>query len=156
MRTNEIEEQKYDVYSQKPAFNQIILYKKVPIFAKLAMSQRWSAIFCATGVWGVNRSGVWGLRALSIWHQNILIFLYVLGIAKNLDKASVIRITISFLRMCKFCENGPKDWNLPFQPLLKARVKQLSSSHLVIYSLQAIIFIKIFLTPHLTFWYLRN
>ena len=26
--------------------------KKVPIFAELALSQRWSAIFCATGVWG--------------------------------------------------------------------------------------------------------
>ena len=30
----------------------MILYKKVPIFVELAMSQRWSAIFCATGVWG--------------------------------------------------------------------------------------------------------
>ena len=26
--------------------------KKVPIFAELAISQRWSAIFCATGAWG--------------------------------------------------------------------------------------------------------
>ena len=33
------------------------------------------------------------------------------AIAKNLDKASVIRITISFLRMCKFAENGAHDWN---------------------------------------------
>ena len=36
------------------------------------------------------------------------------GIAKNLDKASVIRITISFLRMCKFADSGFSDWNMPF------------------------------------------
>lgn len=34
-------------------------------------------------------------------------------IAKNLDKASVIRITISFLRMCKFAESGSKHWDIP-------------------------------------------
>ena len=38
---------------------------------------------------------------------------YISGIAKNLDKASVIRITISFLRMCKFAENGLTDWTVP-------------------------------------------
>ena len=32
------------------------------MFAELAMSQRWSAIFCATGLWGVNRSGARGLK----------------------------------------------------------------------------------------------
>ena len=35
--------------------------KKYLFFAELAMSQRRSAIFCATGAWGVNRSGAWGL-----------------------------------------------------------------------------------------------
>ena len=48
---------KNDGYSHWPAFklNMIIisiLMKNVPIFADLAMSQCWSAIFCATGVLG--------------------------------------------------------------------------------------------------------
>lgn len=34
--------------------------------------------------------------------------------ANNLDKASAIRITISFLRLCKFAGTGTKDWNLHF------------------------------------------
>ena len=35
--------------------------KNVPIFAELAMSQRWSAIFAQRAREGVNRSGAWGL-----------------------------------------------------------------------------------------------
>ena len=31
--------------------------KKVPIFTELAMSQRWSAIFCETGGWGAKPIG---------------------------------------------------------------------------------------------------
>lgn len=50
-----------------------------------------------------------------------LIQFNILGIAKNLDKASVIRITISFLRMCKFAENGFTDWNLPIDTTQKLR-----------------------------------
>ena len=46
------------IHTNKPL---VTFYKKRYLFfAELAMSQRWSAIFCATGVWGVNRSGVWG------------------------------------------------------------------------------------------------
>ena len=37
-----------DVYSHYPTFNHIILYKKGTFFAESAMSQPWSAIFCAT------------------------------------------------------------------------------------------------------------
>ena len=37
-------------------FNHIILYKKISFFFdELAMSQRCSAIFCATGAWGLTR-----------------------------------------------------------------------------------------------------
>jgi len=35
--------------------------------------------------------------------------------ANNLDKASSIRITIAFLRLCKFAGNGITDWNLHFK-----------------------------------------
>ena len=36
------------------------------------------------------------------------------AIAKNLDKASVIRMTISFLRMTKFAEKNSGNWNFDF------------------------------------------
>ncbi|CAG5085937.1 Oidioi.mRNA.OKI2018_I69.PAR.g11054.t1.cds [Oikopleura dioica] len=35
--------------------------------------------------------------------------------ANNLDKASAIRITIAFLRLCKFAGSGLTDWNLHFK-----------------------------------------
>ena len=40
-----------------PTFIHIIEYKKVPIFAESAISQLWSAIFCATGAWGGKAIG---------------------------------------------------------------------------------------------------
>ena len=42
--------------------------KKIPLFAELAMSERWSAIFCVTGAWGSKSIG----RALilAILHPN--------------------------------------------------------------------------------------
>ena len=46
---------KNDVNSHLHAFNHIVLYKRYLFFPDLAMSQCWSAIFCATGVWGYRR-----------------------------------------------------------------------------------------------------
>ena len=37
--------------------------KNYLFFADLAISQRWSAIFCATGEWGGNWSSAWGLKS---------------------------------------------------------------------------------------------
>ena len=53
--TNEIEEKK--IMFIHTNLNNIILCKKGTFFAELAMSQRWSEIFCATGVWGGKPSG---------------------------------------------------------------------------------------------------
>ena len=39
------------IHTNQPLITSFYI-KKVPIFAELAMSQRWSAIFCATGAWG--------------------------------------------------------------------------------------------------------
>ena len=38
------------------------------------------------------------------------------AIAKNLDKASVIRMTISFLRMTKFADQNNGTWKFNFLP----------------------------------------
>ena len=46
--------EKNDVYSTNQPLITSFYIKKVPIFAKLAISQRSSAIFCATGVWGLT------------------------------------------------------------------------------------------------------
>ena len=45
-------EKKMFIYTNQPLITSIYI-KKIPIFAELAMSQRWSAIFCATGAWGL-------------------------------------------------------------------------------------------------------
>ena len=58
IRTNEIREKKNLVYSHQLTFNHIILYKKcTDFFDELAISKRWSAVFCATGAWGGKRIG---------------------------------------------------------------------------------------------------
>ena len=42
----------------------VYILKKVAMFSDLAMSQRWSVIFCATRCGRVNRSGVWRLISM--------------------------------------------------------------------------------------------
>ena len=39
------------IHTNQPLITSIYI-KNVPIFAELVMSQRWSALFYATGVWG--------------------------------------------------------------------------------------------------------
>ena len=57
IRTNEIEEKKTTfIHTNQPLMTSFYI-KEVPIFfAELAMSQRWSAIFCATDAWGLSQT----------------------------------------------------------------------------------------------------
>ena len=66
------------IHTNQPLITSFYI-KNVPFFAELAMSQRWSAIFCSTAVWGskpigrmrVNRPiEVWML--LNLWPDPIL------------------------------------------------------------------------------------
>ena len=51
------------IYTNQPLITSFYI-KKVPIFAELAISQRLSAIFCATGVWGLKA------YLIDYWKQN--------------------------------------------------------------------------------------
>ena len=50
------EKQMMFIYTNQPLIISFFI-KKVPIFAELAMSQCWFAIFCITGVWGGKPNG---------------------------------------------------------------------------------------------------
>ena len=55
-RRMRLKNKKMFIHTHQP-FVRIFMLKKYLFFAELAISQRWSAIFCATGVWGVKPIG---------------------------------------------------------------------------------------------------
>ena len=71
------------IHTNQPLITSFYI-KKVPIFAELAMSQRWSAIFCAEGVWGGKSIG--RVRGNFFWIVNLndflVRFLYPRGLGR--------------------------------------------------------------------------
>ena len=58
------------IHTNQPLFTSFYI-KRYLFFAELAMSQRWSAIFCATGAWGgkpIGRVRVKSLRRFRIFY----------------------------------------------------------------------------------------
>ena len=49
------------IHTNQPLITSFYI-KRYLFFAELGMSQHWSAVFCAAGAWGVDRSGAWGLN----------------------------------------------------------------------------------------------
>ena len=61
------------IHTNQPLITSFYI-KKVPIFAELAMSERWSTIFCATGAWGGKPIGhlrlIWNRSFFEFWEND--------------------------------------------------------------------------------------
>ena len=101
--------------------------KREPIVAELAMSLRWSAIFCATGAWG-GKPYHWNYSTKLVWtyyksknihlvvqsncHNKIRIFWMLVKLNSELSKISDwVPSTLSRKRTCQPYTQKPKTFD---------------------------------------------